>query len=125
MSSIKTGSTNHKEVEHVTAANLSDRYGAGLSGLGALHGDLRVAEAEDDGSCRGPPRHRHVSQFPFLRPGHSSARVCRTEPAGWLRGTGGLLGPFHRLARYPCAADCPRAHPLLDAVLGVQARMPR
>jgi hypothetical protein len=46
---------------------------AGLSRLGALHRDLRLAAAEGDGARRGPPRGRHVSRFPLLRPGLPAA----------------------------------------------------
>ena len=56
-----------KELAYERVNHLSDRHGAGLSRLGVLHRDLRLAAAEGDESCRGAPRHRHVQQFPFLR----------------------------------------------------------
>jgi hypothetical protein len=73
--------------------------------LGALHRDLRLAAAGGDGSRRGAPRYRYVSQFPFLRLGLPAARVCRPEPAAGLRCAGGLLGPCHRRPRNPGAVD--------------------
>src|SRR5215468_10728985 len=70
-----------KEVGHAGKGHLHYRHGAGLSRLGALHRDVRLAAAEGDGSGRGAPRDRHVRQFPLLRVGLLAARVCGAEPA--------------------------------------------